>query len=108
MEDFKNYQYYKGEKENPFEGKDFGKAFWWTVEMYAVEAKDEKEPNVLSLTMVAYLKEHHWEGDGQHDTSKEEMLRRADELYNHGLWCRDYIGLKRCTFQQAIKYSKNG
>lgn len=108
MADFKNYKYYKGEKENPFEGKDFGKAFWWKVEMYAADAKDEKEQDMLSLTMVDYIREHHWEGDCQHDTSKEEMLKRADELYNNGLWCRDYIGLKRFTFQQAAECSKNG
>lgn len=107
MANLKNYKYYKGEPTNPYESKDFGKAFWWVVELYAVEAGDEKERDMLSLTMVNYLKEHLWEGDGQHDTTKEEMLKRADELYNHGIWSRDYIGLKRCTFQQAVQYSKS-
>lgn len=107
MAKFNNYKYYKGESKNPYEGKDFGKAFWWTVERYAVEADDEKERDMLSMTMVHYLKEHHWEGDCQSDTTKEEMLKRAEELYNHGIWCGDYISLKRYTFQQAVQYSKS-
>lgn len=107
MADLKNYKYYKGEAENPYQDKDFGKAFWWKVEMYAAQRNDDKERNMLSMTMVNYLKEHHWEGDGQHDTTKEEMLKRADELYNNGIWSRDYIGLKRYTFQQAVEYNKS-
>lgn len=62
---------------------------------------------MLSMTMVNYLKEHLWEGDGQHNTTKEEMLKRADELYNHGIWSRNYIGLKQYTFQQAVQESKS-
>lgn len=81
--------------------------FWWKLELYAIEADDEKECDMLSMTMVNYLKEHLWEEDGQYDTTKEEMLKRADELYNHGIWSRDYIGLKRYTFQQAVQYSKS-
>ena len=78
MADLKNYKYYKGEAENPYQNKDFGKAFWWKVEMYAAQQNDDKEQDMLSMTMVNYLKEHHWEGDGQHDTSKEEMLKLID------------------------------
>lgn len=99
--------YYKGEPNNPYQGKDFGKAFWWKLELYAIEADDEKECDMLSMTMVNYLKEHLWEGEGQYGTTKEEMLKRADELYNHGIWSRDYIGLQRYTFQQAVQYSKS-
>lgn len=103
MDKYNNYKYYKGEKENPFQGKDFGRAFWWQLELYAFEANDDKEKDMLSMAMVNYLKEHMWEGDGQHDTTKEEMLKRADELYNQGFWSRDYIGLKRYTFQQVVE-----
>ena len=90
MDKYKNYKYYKGEKEYPF--RDFGKAFWWIVELYAIEKKDEKEREVLSKTMIDYIKEHHWEGEG-HDTSKEEMLKRANLLYKKGFWSRDISAL---------------
>ncbi len=107
MANFNNYKYYKGEQNDPYEGKDFGKSFWWTLESYAAKADDEKERDMLSMTMVQYLKEIMWEGDGQPDTTKEEMLKRADELYNHGFWSRNYIGHKSYTFQQAVQESKN-
>lgn len=103
MNRYTNYKYYKGEKEPPFAGKDFGKSFWWKLESYAFKANDDKEKGMLSMTMVNYLKELMWEGDGQHDTTKEEMLRRADELYNQGLWSRSYISIKKYTLRQVIE-----
>ena len=55
MVDLKNYKYYKGEAENPYQNKDFGKAFWWKVEKYAAQRNDDKERDMLSMTMVNYL-----------------------------------------------------
>lgn len=104
-ETLKNYKYYNGEAENPYEGIDFGKAFWWTVESYAFTYRDKKEQDKLSSTMIRYLKEHMWEGDGQPDTAEKEMLVRAHELYINGIWSRDYICCKHYTFQQAVEYS---
>ncbi len=101
----KNYKYFNGEKECPF--TDFGRSFWWKVEMYAAHANDDKDLDMLSMTMVNYLQEHHWDGACQHDTTKEEMLKRADKLYNHGIWSGDYIRIKRYTFQQAKEYSNS-
>lgn len=106
MDKYTNYKYYRGEKEDPYKSTDFGKSFWWTMELYAFEANDEKEKDMLSMTMIHYLQEHMWEGDGLPDTTKEEMLKRADELYNQGFWSRNYICSKRYTFQQAAKESK--
>lgn len=106
LDKWKNYTYYKGEIQNPFSGWNFGKAFWWTVEKYAVEAGDEKKPGKLSDTMVAYIRELHWEGPGHYDTTRTEMLERATELYTHGVWSSEYISIKRSTFQQAVKSSK--
>lgn len=105
MSDYKNYKYYKGESENPYTSKDFGKAFWWTVELYAVQKKDEKEREMLSMTMVNYIRAHHWNGEG-HDTTKEEMLKRASELYQKGLWSRDYIGIKKWSLKQVEELNK--
>lgn len=82
-------KYYKGEKECPYE--DFGKHFWWVVEMYGVDAKDEIKSNTLSKTMLHYILEHHWDGDCQHNTDKETAIKRATELYNKGLWSGSYI-----------------
>lgn len=106
LDKWKNYTYYKGDIQNPYEGWDFGKAFWWKVEMYAATNNDEKKKGTLSRTMIAYLTEHHWEGANQHDTTKAEMLERATELYTHGVWASEYISIKRSTFQQAVKSSK--
>lgn len=106
MDEWKNYKYYKGESENPYESKDFGKAFWWVVESYAADAKDDKEPDMLSMTMVNYIKNLHWESPGYYDTTKEEMLKRADELYNSGYWSGSYISSKRYTFRQVVEESK--
>lgn len=103
----RNYKYYKGETANPYISKDFGKAFWWTVELYAAENGDEKESATLSMTMVNYLKEKMWQGDAHPNTTLQEMLKRADVLYNHGIWSRDYICNKSFSYQQAVQYSKD-
>ena len=97
----KAYSYYKGEADCPY--KDSGRRFWWKLESYAFNAKDHKEKNALSKTMIFYLQEHMWEGDGQHDTTKKEMLKRANELYNKGFWSCNYISFKRHTFQQVVE-----
>lgn len=94
------FKYYKGESHCPYY-EDKGKAFWWKVERYAYERKDEKENNQLSMTMVEYLKEHHWQGDAHSDTTVEEFLHRAKELYLKGIWSRSYICLKAFNFKDA-------
>lgn len=102
-----NFKYYKGEKENPFEGKDNGKTFWWVVESYAVERKDKKEDGRLSKTMKEYIVEHHWDGDAQHDTTKEHALQRATQLYRMGIWSRNYITTKSYKLKYAIVESNS-
>lgn len=95
----KNYRYYHGEDECPFSNR--GKSFWWTIERYAHERNDNKEKDELSQSMVYYLKEKMWDGDGQHDTTLEEMLKRAGQMYLKGVWSRSYLNSKSYTFQEA-------
>ena len=101
----KNYKYYNGEKENPFNRKDFGKAFWWDVEFYAYEAGDKKEDGKLSRTMMDYIKEHHWEGACQSNTDMVTALNRATAMYLRGIWSQNYISLKSFTLAEAEKES---
>lgn len=105
---FENYKYYKGEKVNPFEGKDFGRSFWWKVEYYAASNHDDKEKGQLSQTMFYYLKEHHWQGDSHPNTTLQEFQQRARELYMRGIWSRSYITTKSHTIEQAIAESRAG
>ena len=104
---YKDYRYYKGEKENPFIGKYNGNAFWWTVESYAVEREDKKEAGKLSKTMKEYIVEHHWDGDAQHDTTKELALQRATQMYQMGIWCQSYICIKAFKLEHAIDASNS-
>lgn len=97
-----NFTYYKGERRCPYI-KDKGKAFWWKVEKYAFEGDDEKENKQLSMTMVGYLKEHHWQGDALSNTTLEDFLHRAEELYIKGIWSRSYICLKSFSLKDAIR-----
>ncbi len=101
----KHYKYYNGEKENPFEGKDFGKAFWWKVELYAIEANDKKEDDKLSRTMMDYVHDLCWEGDGQSDTTWDDALKRATKMYVKGIWARSHITTKSFTFAMAEEES---
>ena len=101
----KNYKYFNGEKENPFKGKDFGKAFWWKVERYGFEAGDKKEDGKLSRTMMDYIKEHHWEGDGQSNTDMLTALKRATTMYQKGIWSRSFVTVKSFTLARAEKES---
>lgn len=103
---YENYSYYKGEKQNPFEGKDFGKAFWWNLESHASERGDKKQKRQLSESMVEYIREKMWDGDGQHDISLEVALIRATEAYKLGIWARSYITCSDYTLDQAIAASK--
>lgn len=103
---YENYSYYKGESKNPFEGKDFGKAFWWELERDAFERGDKKQKRQLSESMVEYIREKMWDGDGQHDISLEVALIRAAELYRLGVWARSYITVGRFSLDMAIKESR--
>ena len=76
--------YYKGEEKNPYIDKDFGKSFWWKVEYYGL--RDHKEIGKLSTTMIAYIREHHWQSISQWDTDYDTAMARAEELYRKGLW----------------------
>ena len=100
---YENYSYYKGEKENPFTGKNSGKAFWWELEREAFERGDRKKKKELSKAMVDYIREKMWDGDGQHDISLEVALIRATEMYKIGVWFRSYITCSRVTLDDAIK-----
>lgn len=105
MSKFSDYTYYHGEKDCPF--TDVGKSFWWELERYAFENNDEKTKGQLAMTMVFYLKEKLWEGDGQPDTSLKEFLQRAETLYNKGLWYRSYITTKPITLNDVIAASNS-
>lgn len=94
MDKYEEYLYYKGEKHNPYESKDKGKAFWWKAELYAAENKDRKEKNRLSETIKEYILEQYWEGDTPSDTTRELALQRATEMYRAGVWSRNYICIK--------------
>lgn len=107
MKKYENYKYYKGEKDNPFKTKDYGKAFWWTVESYAAQRNDKKEDGRLSKTMKEYIVEHHWDGDTQHDTTKELALQRATQMYKMGIWCGSYICVKDFKLEYAILQSNS-
>ena len=106
MKDFRGYKYYKGEKQNPYINKDFGKAFWWKVESYAFTDSNWKDENELSVTMVSYLKEHHWDGECQHDIPWEGALTRAREMYLQGIWSQNYMTTIGYTLIKATKDSK--
>ena len=95
-----NYRYYNGEKKSPYiKQGEFGKDFWWRIELYAVEYGDHKEKDVLSPTMVHYIKERMWEGG--HNTNWETAVERATELYIKGVWSRAYISNIEYTFEEA-------
>jgi len=101
---YENYSYYKGEKENPHQyNGDVGKYFWWTIEAHAAERGDRKRKKELSDSMVDYIREKIWDGDGEHDISLEVALIRATEMYKIGVWFRSYITCSRVTLDDAIK-----
>ena len=95
-----NYSYYKGQQKNPYNDK--GKFFWWNVEKEAYDRGDEKKEGELSMSMALYIKEKLWLGDGQPDTTLEEMYKRAQQMYNDGIWSRHYLCLKKYTYKEAI------
>ena len=101
---YENYSYFKGEKQNPHEyNGDVGKYFWWTLESYAAERGDRKKKKELSKTMVEYIREKLWGGDGQPDVSLEVALIRATEMYKIGVWYRSYVTCSWITLDDAIK-----
>jgi len=83
---FENYSFFKGEQDCPF--KDDDKFFWWRVERYAFENNDAKEPNELSETMCAYLRERHYLGDNQPSEDWNVALKRYTEMYRNGVWSK--------------------
>lgn len=80
-------RYYKGEKENPFND---GRGEWWVIEQYGVNAEDKTDKG-LSPTMIAFIKERIWQSESGWSTTWEEALRRAEELYEKGIWNAGYI-----------------
>lgn len=97
-------RFYKAEKESPFLSS--GISFWWRIESYAVERGDKKERDSLSPSMVSFLKQHMWEGDGQHDTTEDEFHKRATELYKAGVWSRSYINVRSFTWEDVLKENR--
>ena len=94
MDKFKNYKYYKGENDCPF--NDEGENFWWKVEFYAYNSHDEKILNQLSETMCAFIRERHWQGDTcDADTKWSVALSRATEMYVKGVWVSSYLTGKK-------------
>lgn len=86
---FENYSFFRGESTCPF--SDEGRCLWWRVESYAVENGDIKISGELSPTMLAYLREHMWQGDAQPDTSETEFKKRAQAMYSRGVWSRSHL-----------------
>lgn len=101
---YDNYSYYKGEKQNPhqFNG-DVGKCAWWNLEYEAALRGDVKKKKQLSKTMIEYIREKIWGGDGQPDISLEVALIRATEMYKMGIFSRDYLTCSWVTIDDAIK-----
>ncbi len=107
MGKFDNYLYYKGESENPFEDKDFGKAFWWRLEFEAAQPVDKKEKDKLSPIMIHYIREKIWQNEsGGWNTSWETALKRAHELYIKGLWCASYISCENYTIKDVERMNQ--
>lgn len=101
---YENYSYFKGEKKNPHEHNgDVGKSFWWTLESYAAGHGDQKKKKELSVTMIGYIREKMWEGDGYSDLSLEVALIRATEMYKLGIWDRSYLNCSWVKLDDAIK-----
>ena len=98
---YKNYSFFKGETECPFE--DFGRSFWWRIESEAAFNNDNKNPGELSPTMWNYLREKMWQGDNFADTTEAEFQERVRRLYSLGLWSRSYISEKNCPIYRAVK-----
>lgn len=99
--DYKNYSYYKGEEKCPFDGLS-GKSFWWELEQYAFENKDEKLAGRLSDTMLEFIRERVWQSDSGWDTTWEIGIKRATELYKKGLWSSRYICTSSANIDEAI------
>ena len=95
---FGNYMYFDGGNKSPY--IDEGFSFWWKVESYAYSNKDEKEKGKLSDSMITYLRNLHWEGDAQSDTSYEEFIKRASEMYIKGVYDRRYLCDKKRELNQ--------
>ncbi|MDR3272966.1 MAG: hypothetical protein LBT29_05760 [Flavobacteriaceae bacterium] len=90
MSDYSNYLYFKGEKDCPiYEWENSGKIAWWGIEASAYRNGDKKEKGKLSQTMLDYIREWHWEPD--RNISWEEAVKRANEIYNRGVFNTDYF-----------------
>ena len=88
-------RYYKGENNCPYTD---GRSTWWVIERYGVEAGDKTDQG-LSPKMISFIKERIWQSDSGWDTTWEEALSRANELYDKGVWCAGYISYKSATIQ---------
>lgn len=90
-EQIKNCKYYKGEGVCPYPAG--GKAIWWSIEFYGVNAGDKIDGG-LSQTMIKFIKERIWQSDSGWTTTWREALERAKELYAIGKWNAGYISDK--------------
>lgn len=94
MDKYANYKYYKGEEETSYSNFK-GKGIWWRIEKYAFDKNDDKEKGYLSITMLNYIRNKHWESDsGMPTTTWEECVRRATWMYRNGLWSSAYLSDK--------------
>jgi hypothetical protein len=103
MKDYSMYKYYKGEENCPIYGAlNAGKMFWWGVEKSAYRNGDKKELNKLSETMLNFLHEWHWEPDKALDW--ELAAKRAEEMYNKGLWSTQYFDFEHLKEVEKTDY----
>ena len=95
----KQCRYYKGEEECPFPAED-GRNRWWSIEAYGVNAGDKTDKG-LSPTMINFILYRVWESDSGWNTTKEEAIYRAKELYEIGKWNAGYIADKNAPISIA-------
>lgn len=103
MNDYSEYLYYKGEKDCPMHGAiNAGKAFWWRIEASAFKNGDKKKSGKLSKTMLAFLREWHWEPDCT--LAWELAVQRATEMYCKGLWSPPYFERENLKVVENTQY----
>jgi len=90
-------RYYKGEEIDPFVD---GRSVWWKIESYGVYFGD-KTFIELSPTMIDYIRERVWQSDSGWNTTWDEALKRAKELYRLGKWSVGYISQQEANISIA-------
>jgi len=62
-----------------------------------VKLHDKKERDKLSSTMLAYIREWHWQNESNlADITWEESVERATESYLKGKFNSSYLSVKEC------------